>query len=80
MYCYARVNETGLHDQLVCMSKSRLSYCVMCAVVAVVVAMVAVAGTITEMVVGMGPIETRVVVHAHDLTENNQCYYYDCLL
>jgi len=54
---------------------------VICAVVAVVVAMVAVAGTITEMVVGMGPIETRVVVHVHDLTnENNQCYNYDCLL
>jgi len=42
---------------------------VICAVVAVVVAMVAVAGTITEMVVGMGPIETRVVARVHDLTE-----------
>jgi hypothetical protein len=56
------------------------TYYVMCAVVAVVVAMVAVAGTITEMVVGMDPIETRVVVRVHDLTENSQCYYYDCLL
>lgn len=49
-------------------------------VVAVVVAMVAVAGTVTEMGVDMDPIETRVVVRVHDHTENSKCYYYDCLL
>lgn len=50
-----------------------------CTVVAVV-DMVAVEGTITEMVVAMDPIETRVVVRVHDHTENSQCYYYDCPL